>query len=156
MIPKGCHVVDNFNVPDFFVDKIAVVTDGIITDIESTMFYLAMGLVGMKAEASPPPIPLLGLNVYFLENESITFSLDEDVFGCFHQAIIFPVWNWRERGLTSETMLVIMVEELCHAVWLIPDGPLIEEKVREIFEQQPDQFSPDFVTDMYKKIDQMT
>ena len=135
MIPKGCHIVDNFKVPDFFVDKIAVVTDGIITDIESTMFYLAMALVGMKAEASPPPIPLLGLNVYFLENKSITFSLDEDVFGCFHQAIIFPVWNWRERGLTSETMLVVMVEELCHAVWLIPDGPLIEEKVREIFEQ---------------------
>ena len=120
------------------------------------MFYLAMALVGMKAEASPPPIPLLGLNVYFLENKSITFSLDEDVFGCFHQAIIFPVWNWRERGLTSETMLVVMVEELCHAVWLIPDGPLIEEKVREIFEQRPDQFSPDFVTNVYKRIDQMT
>lgn len=156
MIPKDCHVVDNFKVPDFFVQKIAVITDGVITDIESTMFYLAMALVGMKAEASPPPIPLLGLNVYFLENKSITFSLDEDVFGCFHQAIIFPVWNWRERGITSETMLVVMVEELCHAVWLIPDGPLIEEKVRETFEQRPDQFLPDFVTDMYKNIDQMT
>lgn len=85
MTPKGCHVIGDFKVPDFFVDKIAIVTDGIITDIESTMFYLAMALVGMKAEASPPPIPLLGLNVYFLENKSITFSLDAFIKQSFFQ-----------------------------------------------------------------------
>lgn len=120
------------------------------------MFYLAMALVSVTAEASPPPIPLLGLNVYFLENNSITFSISKDVFGCFHQVIIFPVWNWRERGVTLDIMLVTMVEELCHAVWLIPDGPLIEEKVKEVFEQMPTRFPPNFLIDVYKKIDQMT
>ena len=109
--------------------------------------------MAMMAEVSPPLAPLLGLNVYFMESDSITFFLGKDIFGCFHQAIVFPVGHWREQGLTLDLMLVTMVEELCHAVWLIPDGPLIEEKVRETFEQIPAQFSiPDFLTHVYEKI----
>lgn len=156
MTPEKCHNIEDFRVPKFFNQKIAVITDGNITDVESKLFGLALTLVSMTAEVSPPLAPLLGLNVYFLEGDSITFFLSKDVLGCFHQAIIFPVGCWRERGLTSDVILVAMVEELCHAVWLIPDGPLIEEKVREAFEQMPTHFSSDFLIDVYRKINEMT
>lgn len=74
MIPKGCRIIKDFKVPEFFNQKIAVVTDGNITDIESKLFYLAMSLVQLTAEVSPPPVPSLRFNVCFLENNSITFS----------------------------------------------------------------------------------
>lgn len=155
MIPKRCHIIDDFKVPEFFNQKIAVATDSSITDIESKLFYLAMSLVQLTAEVSPPPVPSLRFNVYFLENDSLTFSFGKDVLGCFHQAIIFPIGGWRKQGLTSDVMLLTMVEELCHAVWLIPDGPQIEEKVRETFEQIPIHFSAsDFLMNAYGKINQ--
>ena len=63
------------------------------------------------------------------------------MLGCFHQAIIFPIGQWRKKKYMSEIILATMVEELCHAIWLLPDGTKIEEKVREIYEQIPLHFS---------------
>ena len=46
-----------------------------------------------NSSISEPPLPL---NVYFLENNTITVYLD-DMLGCFHQAIIFPIGQWRKK-----------------------------------------------------------
>ncbi|MDO5398993.1 MAG: hypothetical protein Q4G33_13805 [bacterium] len=134
-------IVENFKVPEFFNQKITIITDGEIRQRETTLFYLAMSLVAITAKSSPLPKPLLRLNVYFLEKNIVTFILDEDMLGCFHQAIVFPVGQWRKKKYLSEVILAAMVEELCHAVWLIPDGPKIEEKVRDVYDNIPLYFS---------------
>lgn len=95
---------------------------------------LAMVLISILIKDSPPPIPLLSLNIYFLDKEPAKFSFyDENVLGCYNQFIFFPVTHWRKHHLMPDEMLVVIIEELCHAIWQIPDGPLIENKVEEVF-----------------------
>lgn len=136
---KDGHFIKSFKVPRFF-DKISVSYDGGSEPKELEVFELALSLVAQLADRSSPIPHIIPPNVHFLETCSPTFTLDDDMFGCFYQAIIFPVAKWRKDGLSKAKMLIVMVEELCHAVWQIPDGPPIEEKVTEVFHQ----IYPDF------------
>ena len=133
-------IVQNFKVPELFNQKVTIITDGEINQTESALFHLAMRLVESATTNSSTLAPPLPLNVYFLESNTITLYLD-DMLGCFHQAIIFPIGQWRKKKYMPEIILATMVEELCHAIWLLPDGAKIEEKVREIYEQIPLRYS---------------
>lgn len=134
------NFVKDFRVPNYF-DKISICYDGKKVPEELKIFDLALALVAQQIETSLSAPQSLMPNVYFLESNFPTFELDSNMLGCFHQAIIFPVKKWRTLKLSEEAILFTMVEELCHAVWQVPDGSLIAEKVTEVFRQ----ICPDFI-----------
>ena len=132
---KDGRTITNFSVPKFFDNCISVSYCGREEPEEIEILNLAISLVVQTAEKSFPSLPVLPLNIYFLESNSLTFTLDNSILGCFHPIIVFPVELWRTAGLSKDKILFIMVEELCHAIWQIPDGPPIERKVTEVFQE---------------------
>lgn len=137
---KHRHFVKNFKVPRFF-DKISISYDGEEPPKELEILEPALALVSQMVESAPSVPQSLMPNVYFLESNLLTFEIDDDALGCFHQAIFFPVEKWRTLKLSKDAILFVMVEELCHAVWQVPDGPPVEEKVTEVFRQ----ICPEFI-----------
>ena len=138
MLKSGRFAVD-LKIPRFF-DGIPVVYDGENEPKELEIFEIAMALVARLIDSSSTSLNILLPNIYFLETDSPEFTLSDDMLGCFHQAIIFPVTKWRTLDLSDFKILFVMVEELCHAIWQIPDGPPIEAKVTKVFQQ----LCPDF------------
>ena len=139
---QGGNTLEGFNVPEYFENS-SISYNGVTEPSEFKFLYLAMVLVNNTIDASPPSMRILPLNIYFVEDITSTFLMDfkVDVFGCFNQSIIFLLSNWRTFGLSEFEILFAMVEELCHAVWQIPDGPEIENKVTEVFRQLDSNFS---------------
>lgn len=130
------HILKSFKTPKFFKNKISIVYDEELNSDELICFDSALALVNRMVEISPPANTLLSINFYFIGNKTTALypNFDnDDILGVFCQSVFFPVWRWRMRSLSQDIILFVMVEEICHAVWQIPDGPQIEEKVTEVF-----------------------
>lgn len=129
------HALKDFEVPMFFSGKMAIITDSALSEQELASFKIALFFVAETIELSPPPIDLLSLNVYFCNSREMVFTCGPDneiILGSYDQIIVYPVYKWREKRLSRWAMLLPMIEELCHAIWQLPDGPTLEEKVTEV------------------------
>lgn len=149
---QNAKVFTDIRLPNFFSEKVSVIYDTETVPEEIKYLEPALALVDELIETSPPSIPLLSINIYFLSRKSVEFIFnDENVLGCYNQFIFFPVMHWRKLNLESDVILFTMVEELSHAVWQIPDGSLIEKKVEDVFKT----IKPDFnYTEFLKQVDQ--
>lgn len=131
------QILNNFKVGKFFSGKTSIVSDTKLSNEEIESFEIALFLVNKVIETSPPAAPLLSLNIFFCSDNSPTFIFGNEndlIFGSFNQIIIYPLWKWRKLKLPKWAMLMPMIEELCHAAYLIPDGPQIEDKVTEVLQ----------------------
>lgn len=135
MTIRNAKTLNNFKCPIFFDGKLSVSYDSKTIPEEISCFNSALALINAYIQIFPPNIPLLSLNVYFLSNGSAEFVFNDDrVLGCYNQFIFFPIRNWRQLGLTNGEIIFTMIEELCHAIWRIPDGADIQQKVEEVFQ----------------------
>ena len=94
---------------------------------------------------------------FFCNSNQISFVIDDKdtVFGCFNQNIIYPLYLWRKLNLPHWVMFLPMIEELCHAIWQIPDGPYLEEKATEVIKcLGNDETYQDYLNAIYEFIDE--
>lgn len=131
---KNKRIVNNLPMPSFFFGKTSVIFDGDLNKNELNIFLKVLYDIDREIENDRPNNELLSLNVYFLENDSIELSFENGIIlGCYTQSIFFPCRRWREYNLPNWAIRFAITEELCHAVWQIPDGPILERKIEQVY-----------------------
>ena len=135
---KNGYVLDDLILPLCFDNKICVITDTDLSRNELLSFNLALDIISKVIKNSPPNNNLLPFGIYFCGSENSEFTIEkfdgETVFGCYTHMIIYPIWKWRELHLDVWAMFFVMTEEICHAVWQVPDGPDLKAKVTEVLQ----------------------
>ena len=127
--------------PAAFKGKVSFYGDCVCSDRELLLLSVAFRLVDMEMAEYPSPALNLGLNIVFIAEERTSIVFDEPAaLGHYFSGIFFPVSTWRQIGYKGDILLMAMVE-LCHAIWLLPDGPDIHRKVERVIKRIRPNFS---------------
>lgn len=128
--------------PAAFKGKVSFYGDCVCSGRELLLLGAAFQLVDMEMTEYPSPAPYLGLNIVFIAEERTSIVFDEPAaLGHHFSGIFFPVSTWRRIGYKDDILLMAMVEELCHAIWFLPDGPDIQRKVERVIKRIRPNFS---------------
>lgn len=129
-IPSLKPLSQPLNIPKSFPCAVSVVSDCHLTETELELLSHAFHAVSMVAQAVKPSVPQTRMNIILLDADHIDIVFPgNDTFGAFFSAIFYPVGMWRRMALSKETVLFAMIEELCHAIWQVPDGPQVQALV---------------------------
>lgn len=138
---------------DIFKNKIFVTYTIELTELETKIFEYAIGLVANKLKQEGiKNSDLRKVNIFFIPYWKYTInakSTSENDFnyGTHFKVITYSVNAWREKMITDDLLLIIMLEELCHCFWNIDDEYLVKLKIQEVIRQD----LPNF--DISKNID---
>lgn len=118
--------------PVIFQGKIAINSNCECSDYELRLLGAALDLVAKVAESDPPKNPSK-INIIFFDTESLEIRFDDPTcIGCHFESIFYPIGLWRSVGYSDSTIMFAMIEELCHALWLVNDGPEVQQKVESV------------------------
>lgn len=128
--------------PAAFAGKVSFSGDCVCSDRELLLLGAAFQLIDMEMAEHPSPIPNLRLNIIFVAGEHTSIAFDEPAaLGHYFSGVFFPVSAWRQNGYKDDVLLMAMVEELCHAIWLLPDGYELQRKVESVIRRIRPKFS---------------
>lgn len=134
-LPSLHPVTQPMRVPAYFVGKITVNSDAPLSDDDLNNLAIALSAVAVIVAKSPPPLPVRGLNIIFIASDRLEICFDDpEILGSYFQGIMYPIGLWRKVGYSRESIVFAMIEELCHAIWQLPDGPEIRDKVTEVLQ----------------------
>lgn len=75
---------------------------------------------------------LFGVNVILLSDPAFTMQMKEserDHYGKAIRIVLFPIYRWRELNISVQTMIICILEELCHIFYNEDDELNVEDLV---------------------------
>lgn len=121
-------------VPTNLENQISINTIVDIERREGVQLYLAMRAIsqlmlqGVTAQGFA--------NVYFVDTDELCLVQNDTLNGgCFLPLVIFPLHRWRALRMTDLQMLTVMLEELCHSLFLIRDELAVKHMVTKAVQQ---------------------
>ena len=118
--------------PDALQDKITIASTCELTPHEREIFFVAFHLIDKALIKDPVPLEQLYINAVITDSDDITLQMEPNVLGNQVHLVIYPVHRWRDMQLSDYKVLTAIVEELCHALWIITDEDLVKDKVTEV------------------------
>lgn len=120
-------------IPAPLKDNITIVSTCTLTRREQEIFYVAMQVIVQSLKKAPVPEEQLKINAIITDSDEITLQIEpESILGNCVRFVLYPVHRWRNMNLNDYQILTAIVEELCHAIWIIADEDLVKDKVTEV------------------------
>ena len=123
---KYCPVI-----PDSLKPFIDIHASCEVTAHEGELLFVAMYCLDKYAASGHHFIGRT--NVLFVDRDDFTVRFeDHSCAGCHFSFAVYPIHIWHELQLSDYQMLTCMVEELCHALYLITDEVAVKHVVLEV------------------------
>lgn len=91
-------------------------------------------------------------NIIFTLEDGITLKLDTHVLGNYVPGlIIYPIKKWRDKNMQGNSLIVIMLEELCHCFWQEYDEVKVKHIVMKVL-RNISVFKELNINDVYNRI----
>lgn len=108
-----------------------------LTEFEIHLFELAFQLLKQYAENGHPIRDDMRVNVAVIDKDEIVFENPADKsFGCHMNWVFYYIHRIRQKPKAHEVhYMATILEELCHALYLITDETEVKKTVLEIVNQ---------------------
>lgn len=108
-----------------------------LTKLEVHFFELSFQLLGQYAENGHPIRDDLRVNIAVIDKDEISFTnVVDKSLGCYMGWVFYYIHRIREKPKVHEShYMATILEELCHALYLITDETEVKKTVLEIVNQ---------------------
>lgn len=131
---RELHLLKNLFVPpERFWKKIYLAGTCELTNDEKELLRIALLGISSALDAFPPSKSDLKLNIFVIDTDKLTLHFNDPHSLGYHVSfIILPVRRWREAKYSSGSILIAMLEELCHDIWGIIDENIVKLRVEAV------------------------
>lgn len=120
------------HLPDTLNGRINIASTCELTPHEREIFFVAFHLIDMAIKKTPVPPEQLEINAVITDSDEITLQMEPAHLGNRAHLVFYPVHRWRAMRLSDYKVLTCIVEELCHAIWIITDEDLVKDRVTDV------------------------
>ena len=100
---------------------------------ECKVFSIALIAIDKQLKREKVDVKAKNVAVVFLDGHLMNYDIDDDCYGSHIEFVLYNMKKIRDYGFPDEKLLVIFLEELCHAMWNIRDEIMVKEKVTEVY-----------------------
>lgn len=125
---------DRIRVPDKLIGRIRFVDKCHLQPLEIAAINASLYALDRAIANDNSIAPDADVNLIFSSTDSLNlFQGNPGVMGHCYQLVVYYVHRWRLQNLPLNTMVVVILEELCHHFWNIRDEVRVKYKVLELY-----------------------
>ena len=130
ILPNGVPAFDIPGTPEGLFPHISWCAQCQMLSTEKRAVSLAMQAFWLEFSSNPRGHRLAGINILCIDSSEFSLQLDnDDEMGLALRIIVLPLHHWRRKALSIPAMIICMLEELCHALYVTDDELEVEHLV---------------------------
>lgn len=130
MIIENAISTNGFIIPNALFDHIIVRATFQMKQREIKLLAICLGAISNEMLKDGIDLAQLQpLCVIITKDGELNLKLQDDIMGQQVNLIVYPVEKWRNHSYNDYTMLICILEELCHYYYAITDEIVVKHKV---------------------------